>query len=341
MTYSTKPSTTRRIFVQGSAAAAASAPFIKRARADEPEFTIKIATVAPPGTPWAKQLKKRKKTIKKESEGRIKVKTYLGGALGDETSTAEATKRGTIHMWGGSASALASSVPEIECLELPFLFPTEQDADRVLDEVIREDLDRLLWERGFKLMFFSENGYRSIGSSSPVRSPGDLKGRKMRSQQSDVHLNTWKSYGASPVPISVTEVLSALQTGVVQGFDNTPLFTFAASWYQAITDFTLTEHIYQPALVVTSRKLWEQLPDDLQQVVMGDPAKLAKKARRGVRGIKAMLQQNFVDSGVNLIELSASERAAFAAKSEEVHQAFHDSTSAEGKALLKKIKSAL
>ncbi|MEX1365387.1 MAG: TRAP transporter substrate-binding protein [Nannocystaceae bacterium] len=336
-----KTSTTRRRFVQGSAAAAASTFFIGRARADEPEFVMKVATVAPPGTPWAKQLSKLKKHIKEASEGRIKVKTYLGGALGAEIDTAEATKRGSVQVFGGTAGALSSAVPEMAVLELPYLFKNEKTADKVLDTVIREDLHDLMWERGYKLWFLSENGYRSIGASFPVKSPGDLAGKKMRSQETEVHLETWRAFGASPVPIAVTEVLSGLQTGVVDGFDNTPLFAFAASWLQAITHFTLTKHIYQPGIVVLSRKFWESLPADLQTIVLGDPADLAKKGRRGVRAIGPMLEQNFVDSGIELVKLSASERAAFASKAETVHDAFRKSTSKAGKAMLDKIKAAL
>ncbi|MCX4247314.1 TRAP transporter substrate-binding protein [Paraliomyxa miuraensis] len=341
MTHRTRFSSTRRRFVQGSAAAAASTFFIGRARAADPEFVMKVATVAPPGTPWATELQRLKSAIKTQSEGRIKVKTYLGGALGGEIETAEATKRGTIQVFGGTAGALSALVPEIEMLELPFLFPNEKAADKILDTVIREDLDALLWERGFKLMFYSENGYRSIGSTFPVSSPADLRGKKMRSQQSDVHLDTWKSMGASPVPITVTEVLSSLQTGVVEGFDNTPLFAFAASWHQAISHFTLTRHIYQPGIVLCSRKFWEELPPDLQTIVMGDPADLAKKGRRGVRAIAPMLEQNFVNAGITLSKLSDGERSAFASKAEEVHTKFRNGTTAQGKAILDKIKAAL
>jgi tripartite ATP-independent transporter DctP family solute receptor len=335
MTSYSRPS--RRRFVQGTTAAAASSFFIGRAKADEPEFVMKVATVAPPGTPWATQLRKLKKTIKEQSGGRIKVKTYLGGALGDEIATAESTKRGAIQCYGGSAGALASAVPEIGVIELPYLFKDIKAADNILDNVIREDLDGLLWERGYKLMFFTENGYRSIGSTFPIHTPADLKGRKMRSQESDIHLDTWRAFGASPVPIAVTEVLSSLQTGVVEGFDNTALFAFAASWHQAITHYTLTEHIYQPGVVVLSRKFVESLPDDLKTIVAGDPIELAKKGRRGVRAIAPMLQQNFVDAGIELIKLSSSERSAFAAKAPEVHAKWRKDASAEGKALLDKI----
>lgn len=335
-----KTSTTRRRFVQGTAAAAASTFFIGSARADEPEHVMKVATVAPPGTPWANQLRKLKKAIKEQSQGKIKVKTYLGGALGDEISTAEATKRGTIQCFGGTAGALSSAVPELAVLELPYLFKNEKAADNILDNVIRDDLDRLLWDRGYKLWFFSENGYRSMGATFPIRTPDDLKGKKMRSQETDVHLNTWRAFEASPVPIAVTEVLSSLQTGVVQGFDNTPLFTFAASWQQAITHFSVTEHIYQPGLVVLSRKFWEELPSDLQTLVYGDPAEYGKKGRRGVRALKKMLLANFTDSNIEVVKLTAGEKAEFAKRAETVHEKFRDTASAAGKDLFDKIKAA-
>ncbi|MBL4688018.1 MAG: TRAP transporter substrate-binding protein [Nannocystaceae bacterium] len=335
----TPTSSTRRTFVKGTAAATAATSFFigRSAKADDPEVVVKIATVAPAGTPWAALLMNWKRAIKKQSERRIKVKTYLGGALGGELQAAEATKRGTIQIFAGTAGALASAVPELNCLELPYLFPTEKKADNILDNVIREDLERLLWDRGYKLLFYSENGFRSIGSTFPVETPADLKGRKMRSQESDVHLDSWRAMGASPVPITVTEVLSSLQTNVVDGFDNTPLFAFAASWYQAITHFTLTKHIYQAGLVVASRKFWETLPDEFKTIIMGDPAKLAKKGRRGVRAIGGMLEANFEGAGVQLNRLTADQRKLFAANSGEVWDKFRKSTSSDGKALLDKI----
>lgn len=335
-------STSRRRFVQGAAGAAIAPFFIGRARAAEPEFTMRIATVAPPATPWARTLKIVKTRIEKESEGRIKVKAFLGGVKGGENETAEECKRGGIECWGGSMGALASAVPEVDCFELPYLFRSAKTADKILDEVVKEDLEALLWKRGYKLAFYSENGFRSIGSLTPIRSLADLKGRKMRSQPNAVHLDTWRALEASPVPIPVTEVLTSLQTGVVEGFDNTPLFTFAASWWVGIRSFTLTEHIYQPAAVVLSRKWFESLPAELQKVVVPpDAHDVSVKSRRGVRAIGPQLIQNFRDNRVEIIELPKSEIDKFASAAEKAHDAFAKRTTKEGKALLKKIKAAL
>ena len=254
----------------------------------------------------------------------MNVKTYLGGGLGGEIETAEATKRGTIAGWGGSMGALASAVPEVACFELPFLFKDSKQALKTLNSV-RQQTHDLLWDRGYKLAFFSQNGFRSIGATKPVLTVKDLKGMKMRSQQNKVHLDTWRSWGASPVPMSVTEVLSSLQTGVIDGWDNTELFAFAAAWYVATTHFTRTRHIYQPAAIIYSKKWFESLPKELQEVLSSDSDEVLKMEKRSFRSVDAMgpqLVQNFRDAGIEVHELDDATRNKFRSATEGVKGKF-------------------
>jgi tripartite ATP-independent transporter DctP family solute receptor len=321
-----KLETNRRNFMVGTAAAV-STFFIGRpkAQAEDPEITLKFATVAPPDTPWSKHVDRLKKRVKEETGGRVRVKAYLGGALGDENSTASRCRKGAIAGWAGTFEALASIVPELAVFGLPYLFPSEKKADDILDNHIKNDLVALLDKAGFVLLFFSENGYRSIGTNFGfVKSTADLKGKKMRSQQGDVHTNTWRALGASPQPIAVTEAMTALQTGVVDGFDNTPLFTFAASWYQAITHFTLTEHSYQPAVAVMCKSVWETLPADVQTALVGDIAAESAWGRKKVRAIKQDLIDNFAALGIQLHTSTESETAAFKKATEPTHKLFTD-----------------
>ena len=169
-----------------------------------------------------------------------------------ERSIVRQVQKGRLQVAGVSAGALSAVVTDLDLLELPYLFANHAEADRVLDEV-RPIVEEMLEKAGFKLLMYSENGYRSFGTKKGfVKSPSDLKAVKMRSQESPVHLEMYRALGAAPVPITVTEVLSALQTGLVDGFDNTPLFTVAASWHQSVGFFTVSQHIYQPALVVVN-----------------------------------------------------------------------------------------
>jgi tripartite ATP-independent transporter DctP family solute receptor len=320
------PETNRRNFMVGTAAAV-STFFIgrPRAQAEDAEITLKFATVAPDSTPWSKHVDRLKKRVKEETGGRVRVKAYLGGALGDENATASRCRKGAIAGWAGTFEALASIVPELAVFGLPYLFPDEKRADDILDNHIKADLVKALDKAGFVLLFFSENGYRSIGSNFGfIKSTADLKGKKMRSQQGDVHTNTWRALGASPQPIAVTEAMTALQTGVVDGFDNTPLFTFAASWYQAITHFTLTQHSYQPAVAVMSKVVWETLDAATQTALVGDLAAESAWGRKKVRAIKQDLIDNFSALGIQLHTSTASETEAFRKATAPTHQLFTD-----------------
>lgn len=311
------------------------------ARAEEP-IVLKLATVAPEGTPWAEQLQTYKKRVETESKGRIKVKAFLGGTLGDENATVAECRRGSIAMWGGSTAALGSVVPELQMLELPYLFQSPEEADHILDNVLLEDFKKLLSDRGYVLAFWAENGYRSMGTKwGHVKTPADLKGRKMRSQESGVHLNTYRSFGASPVPIPVTEVLTGLQTGVVDGFDNTPLFSFAASWYQGVKFYTVTDHIYQPAAILLSKKVFDTLPADLQKVIIGDAKAQAVEGRVGVRALTPYLLQNFTAAKVPVYKLTTEEKAAFAKLALPTHAAYFEGEGKNAKPLYDKAMKAL
>jgi TRAP-type C4-dicarboxylate transport system substrate-binding protein len=317
---------TRRNFAIGTAAAV-STFFIGRskAHAEDAEITLKFATVAPDNTPWSAHTDRLKKRVKEGTGGKVRIKVYLGGALGDEDATASRCRKGGIAGWAGTTAALAAICPDLAALELPYLFPDLATADDILDNKIYGDIDKMLSRAGFKLLFFSENGHRSIGTKFGfVKTTADLRGKKMRSQKHDVHQNTWRALGASPEPIAVTDVMTALQTGVVDGFDNTPLFTFAASWFQGITHFTVTEHSYQPAVAVMHLDTWSSLPADVQALIASDVKAESAWGRKQVRKIGPGLIANFGAAGIAVHTPSADELAAFASATMPTHKKFTD-----------------
>jgi TRAP-type C4-dicarboxylate transport system substrate-binding protein len=311
------------------------------ALAGEEPATIKLATVAPDGTPWSEQMKSLKARVDAAGKGALKLKPFLGGALGDENATSAECKRGSIHIWGGSTGALANVVPELGLFELPYLFRNTAEADHVIDTVLAADMQKALEAKGLKLLFWAENGFRNFGTSfGPVKSPDALKGKKMRSQATDAHLEMYRALGASPVPIETTEVLSSLQTGVVDGFDNTPLFTFAASWHKGIKHYSLSEAIYQPGIVVANKDWFAKQGKEVQDALLFDAQGEAVRGRKGVRELGPLLLENFKTEKIALHELSADEKLAFAKLCEPTHEKWAAKNKA-GAPLLKKAKAAL
>ena len=307
------------------------------------EFSIKLATVAPDNTPWSELLKRYKKRVEtKAGKERIEVKLFLGGMLGDENETVTKCKRGQIQAVGASTGAMATAVPELNVVELPFLFRNASEADAVIDEVITPALDPTFRKYGLVLGFWSENGFRHFGTKDKfVKSPDDLKGRKMRSQESKVHTDMYEALGASPVPIPTTEALTALQTGTVDGFDQATLFTIAANWHKTVKFFTISNHIYQPAIIAFNKEWFDKLPADLQTILIEEGRLLQGKGRGFIRDILPGLNDILVKDGLQVHQLTDAERVKFEAATKSVRKKLGDRQGADTQALIKTVEAKL
>ncbi len=310
----------------------------------EPQFVANFGTAAPEGTPWATQLQDIKKRVEAESGGKVQLKLFLGSVMGGEVEMVRDVRRnGRLQGGGFSTAAIAegANLPLLQLPELPYLFRNNDEADHILDNVLYQPVSAELATKGFVMMAWAENGWRSFGTkNTPVRTPGDLQKFKMRSQETDVHIKMYQALGTQAVTLPISEVLTALQTGIVDGFDNTPLFTQAAGLYEPIQYYSLSKHIYQPAAVVWSKAFYDSMPPDLQKIVIGDPAAESAKGRIGVRALETELLANFPGLGVQVVELTDAERQAFANVTLAVHMQFANEVTG-AKALLAKVNAEL
>jgi TRAP-type transport system periplasmic protein len=316
--------------IAGAIALAALALLPSRTTQAEAQFVANFGSAAPENTPWADQLTEIKTRVEKESGGRVKLKLFLGSVLGGEVEMVRDIRRNARLQGGGfstGAVAAGANVPLLDLPELPYLFRNTTEADAVLDNVLWDPMQKELKGKGFVMVAWAENGWRNFATKTgPVKTPTELAKYKMRSQESKVHQAMYTALGVQAVTLPVSEVITSLQTGVVDGFDNTPLFTQAAGWYQPIKYYNLSRHIYQPAAVVYGSKFWDALPADLQTILMGDPKATSASGRKGVRGLETQLLANFKDMGVTVVDLTDAEREVFAAKVRNVHLDFVKTT---------------
>ena len=312
--------------------------------AEEPEFLMEVGSTAPAGSPWAAELKRYKKTVEERTNGRLKVKLRLG--RGNERSMTRRVQMGSMQSVAGSIGGMSSIVREVNVIESPYLFANHEVADKALDspEVI-EQFRKLLEKRGLVFGIWAENGYRSYFSRHKIRKPEDLKGIRFRSQESLVHVETYEAFGASPVPIDVGNTLMSIQTGVVDGFDNTPLFAMAGSWYQGLKDgernLFLSRHCYQPAALVYSKKWFDSLPKEIQSALTVVDQELVEWGRSQVRIMEPVLIKNLARYGYDVYEPSEKELAAFKEVQKNVPDEVAKEIGPEGVALLKAIRKAM
>jgi len=308
--------------------------------AQSADYTLRVGTVAPQGTPWYKIVKRMKRRVEKGSNGRIKVKVFSGQTLGGEKSIVRRLKKGTLEMVGVSTGAMATLVPELNAYELPYLFKSFRQADKVLDAT-KGLASKLMARKGIKLYIWSENGFRDFAAKDKfIRTPTDLRGMKMRAQESFVHTSMYKALGAKPNPIAVPNVPESLANGVVSGYDNTLLYSFAAQWHKRITYLTVSNHIYQPAVIAYNKKWFNKLPSDLQTLLMADAAKETKKGRKRIRAMNAKLQRMFEADGVKFYKPSSAQRSKMQQATQSVYRAFRKRAGASGSKLLDAILSA-
>jgi TRAP-type C4-dicarboxylate transport system substrate-binding protein len=307
------------------------------------EYVLEMGTVVPAGSPWALQLKRLKKYVEEETGGRVKVKLRLGGS--NERSLARRAQMGSKQGFAGSVGGLSSIVREVNVLEAPYVFDTVKEADKALDdpEVLKQ-VRQILAKQKLVFGLWGENGFRSYFSRRPIRTPADMKGIRYRSQEAVAHVEAYKAIGASPVTIDVANTMTSLQTGVVDGFDNTPLFAMATTWYQGLDDgernLILSKHSYQPGIVVYSKKWFDTLPKDIQEVLLNVPYELTTWGRDQVRKMEPVLLKNLVRYGYDIHEPSKEELQKFKDAEKGVPEAVAKQVGPAGVKLLKAVKAA-
>ncbi len=289
----------------------------------EDPCVVRLSTVAPRGTPWADQMNRLKDSLEEQSGGRLDVRTYLGASEG-EVSLARQCKDGSLEGVGVSTGAIATLVPQLGVFELPFLFDSLDDADDVIDNHLFDPVSELLTTNGFQLYIFSENGFRNFATSNgnPIRTPADFGNIQMRAQESWIHEAMYTALEGNPVTIPVTEVSAALSSGNVQGFDNTPLYAQAAGWQEFVDTWSVSNHIYQPAVVVYNQEWFDSVPADIQEILLSNRAEETRRGRRDIRAINPMLVQNLSAFDIEVVELTSDERATMATITSVVHDEF-------------------
>jgi TRAP-type C4-dicarboxylate transport system substrate-binding protein len=265
------------------------------ARAQEGGATeLKFGTLAPENTPWSDILTNFKRNVQKATKGKMKVRLFLNGVLGDEAQMLQKMKIGQLTGGGFSTGGISTVVPELQVFECPFLFESDEEADFVMDEVVLDDMRAACERKGLFLYIWAVNGWIDFGSKDkPISGLADLQGAKAFMQETDVQRAFWNAVGANPVAIPVPDVLGALQRGMVTCYVTTPIFGSAAQWATQTKYWTISHHVYQPAAVVFDLGWWNALPDDMKKTILGFGPELQKAARKDVRGIDEGILDGF------------------------------------------------
>lgn len=240
--------------------------------AAEPKY-IKFATLAPEGSTWMKVMGELSKELLEKSGGALKFKMYAGGVSGDEKDVVRKVRIGQLHAAGFTGVGIGEIAPQVRILDAPWLFNNYKEVDFIY-KTFDKELTLALDKAGYILLGWTELGFVHIFSKKPINGPEDMKKNKMWMWEGDpIAQAAYKAIGVSPIPLSVVDVMSSLQTGLIDTVYGPPLGVIALQW------FTRTKYIYSVPIadscgaVLLSKKFFETLSGDEKKVLLEVSAK--------------------------------------------------------------------
>jgi tripartite ATP-independent transporter DctP family solute receptor len=255
----------------------------QKAADSQKKMVLKYGELNPDNHPMTVAANKFAEIVKTKSNGRIEVQVYPSGQLGDEKTEIQGVQMGAIDFCRANTISLGDyGVKQMNLFALPFVFRDRDHIWKVLDSDIGKDMLDTVQKSGTKMVGIGwmEEGARSFFfRDKEVKSIADLKGLKIRVPQTQIMMDTVAAFGASPTPISYSELYSSLQTGVVDGAENPPTGYVANNFNEVAKYYSLNNHVYSPSVICISEATWSKLsPED--QKLMKDAMKEVEKFNR-------------------------------------------------------------
>jgi C4-dicarboxylate-binding protein DctP len=285
-------------------------------------IVIKFSHVVAPDTPKGKGADKFKELAEKYTNGRVKVEVYPNSQLYKDKEEVEALQLGAVQMLAPSLAKFGPlGAKEFEVFDLPFILPDKAALRRVTDGALGKRLFQKLETKGIVGLAYWDNGFKVMSANKPLREPADFRGQKMRIQSSKVLEAQFRALGAIPQVMAFSEVYQGLQTGVVDGSENTPSNMYTQKHHEVQKYLTLSDHGYIGYAVIANKKFWDGLPADVKpqlEKAMADSTAYANEIS-GKENEEALAEMK--KSGkIEFISLTPEQKAAWKAALDPVYK---------------------
>lgn len=289
------------------------------------DYTMKISMADAERDPDERQfartpLRNFETEVEELSEGRIDVEIYWGGQLGKIDNVLNMVRGGQVEAVIAPDGAVAPFYPDVQIFGVPYLFVNRQVAHEVIDGPVGQKLaDGMAATAGIRPMPWLENGgFRHFSANVPLENVDSLQGLKMRTMNNPIHMEVVKSLGASPTPIPWGDLYTSLQTGVVDGQENS-LSTFREPKFEEVQKHIILDgHVYSLLMLAVSEQWYQSLPDDLKEVVEIS-AQHFKETNRELSVENENEDRAYLEGqGVTIVDPSLEEKAKFQEKTQPV-----------------------
>ncbi|WP_420556838.1 TRAP transporter substrate-binding protein [Roseovarius sp.] len=301
------------------------------------EYRAIFASGFKPNSPHHQAALKMKEEVEAASDGRIEITLLHSGQGGSAREAFEALQIGSMQITWVPTARISGFVPDLQVLDLPYLFPNREKMIDVLDGPVGKELLEVLTPQGVRGVGYYVDGFKNMTANKPLRTLDDFEGFKMRTMESGIIMEQYRALGADPVPVAFLEVYNALQMNMVDGQENPVNLIHDMKFYEVQDYLMLTEHAMLAGVLIYSSSWFDSLPADLQSIMMEAGKKMIDRQRAGVQEVEAADLERIRESGTEIVTITDAQKAAFREATLPVHKIFSDERGGE---MLKKIYAA-
>jgi TRAP-type transport system periplasmic protein len=310
---------------------------------DVKERTIKVGIGLNEDHPQGMAVKFFGEQVGKKSGGKMTVKLFASGQLGNDVTMISALQGGTQEMVVPDTGTLVSQIKDFGVINLPFAINTEAEADALLDGPFGQKLLARLPEKGLIGLGWWENGFRHVTNSRrAITKVEDFAGLKLRVIQNPLYLETFSTLGANAVPMPFPEVFTALETKTVDGQENPTPTILSSKFYEVQKHVVLSKHIYSVWVPLFSKKVWDGYSPAEQKILTEAAREAQAFERKVIRAYASKALDDLKAKGMQVTELPAADVEKLRVKMQPVvakfSKEFSESTAAEMQAELAKLR---
>ena len=271
--------------------------------------TIKIATLSPEGTYWMKQMRAGAAEIKAKTNGRVKFKFYPGGVMGNDENVLRKMRVGQLHGGAITIGSLSATVPDTTLYGLPFIFSSLEEAEKIR-KTTDPMLSREMEDKGFVNFGFAQGGFTYLMSVNEVHNFEDV--RKQKSwvpENSDVALSVFEYIGVTPISLPLSDVLTGLQTGLINTIFTSPIGALALQWHTHINHVVDMPLNYLAATMIIDKKVFGKLSEADQNIVREVMTRVYRNIDDRNKKDNIAAREAMIKKGVQFHGLSQADRA--------------------------------
>ncbi len=278
----------------------------------EPEFVLSYAENQTKDYPTTLGAQKFADLVEERSGGRIQILVLAEGELGAESDVIAQMQYGGVDFARVSLSQLAEYIPQLNVLQMPYLYEDSAHMWRVLDGTIGDDfLDIVSQNELIGLSWYDAGARNFYNSKKPITCLEDMQGMRIRVQESEVMADMIEALGASAIPIPYADVYSALEQGTVDGAENNWPSYETMNHYEVAKYYTIDEHNRVPEMQICSKHTWSKLSEEDQQMILDCAKESALYERKLWKERESESEAKAIEQGVEVVELSAEEKKRF------------------------------